>query len=388
MKQHSILGASSAHRWWMCPGSVRLSADVVDIPSVYAKEGTAAHELAERCLKNGYDADRFLGETIVVGNDAFEIDQEMADAVQTYLDAVRAEVCSQIGAGPGHLGELLVEQKFDLGSLYPGMFGTNDACVYHRQAGRLVVFDYKHGRGHAVEAKDNPQLLYYGYGAATMSADRPLTEVELVIVQPRAPHKDGPVRRWTISAMDLLDWSGDLVDAARRTEDPDAYLLPGDHCTFCRAAAVCPALRTASIDAAKAEFGSLATDLSTKEISAILKKADMIEDWLHAVRAHALTLLETGTPVPGFKLVEKRAIRKWINDEIPEEVLFKHGLTADRIYTRKALSPAQIEKILPKHLKPIIQDHVIKQSSGYTLASDDDSRQAVNRNASDDFTAV
>jgi len=90
-RAHSRLGASIAHRWLACPGSVRLSYGIEDKQTIFAAEGSAAHELAEMCLrKNFAPAADFIGETIIVGNHTFEVDEEMAEAVQLYVDTVRA----------------------------------------------------------------------------------------------------------------------------------------------------------------------------------------------------------------------------------------------------------------------------------------------------------
>ena len=72
-KPHAILGASSSHRWLACPGSIRLSAGMPNTGSVYAEEGTAAHELAEKCLNLGHDAADHLGETIVANGTGYEV---------------------------------------------------------------------------------------------------------------------------------------------------------------------------------------------------------------------------------------------------------------------------------------------------------------------------
>ena len=97
---HAALGASTAHRWMSCPGSVRLSAGIEVRASTYAEEGAAAHMLAKICLHEWFDAPALIGRKV---NDHV-VDAEMADAVQVYLDAVRAEL------EPGDL--LLVEQQF------------------------------------------------------------------------------------------------------------------------------------------------------------------------------------------------------------------------------------------------------------------------------------
>ena len=56
-RAHAKLSPSSAYRWIACPGSIRLSAGIPDTSSVFAEEGTAAHELCELCLRDRTDAD-------------------------------------------------------------------------------------------------------------------------------------------------------------------------------------------------------------------------------------------------------------------------------------------------------------------------------------------
>ena len=76
-RAHASLGASSASRWMACPGSVRLSEGMPNISSDYAREGTAAHELAEMCLRQGKPASAFLEQEI----EGFEVTEDMAEAV-------------------------------------------------------------------------------------------------------------------------------------------------------------------------------------------------------------------------------------------------------------------------------------------------------------------
>jgi len=355
-----------------CPGSIRLSADIHDPGTIYAAEGTAAHELGEKCLRSGKDAIEFLGEDISVGNHKFEVDEEMAVAVQVYLDAVRKEV------RPGD--ELSIEHRFDLSEVVqPGMFGTNDASIYRKATGELFVYDYKHGAGYPVEAEANPQLLYYALGAATQTKNRKVSSIIIVIVQPRAPHRDGPVRRWTTSPLALAEWMDELRDAAKATEDPAAPLKTGDWCKFCKASGICPKLRDEAVDAANAEFDGAPTDLTPEQFGAILERADLIETWVKAVRAHAHSMLDRGEPVPGWKLVQKRAIRKWAVDEntLAPMLAVDFDLAKDDLFVSKLKSPAQIEKLLDKADKKKIAAFVSAVSSGTTMARESDPRAAV-----------
>jgi hypothetical protein len=387
-RAHAVLGASSAHRWMACPGSVRLSAAAPPrASSRYADEGTAAHQLAEWCLReNSHAADR-VGTVELVNSVEWEVTEEMADAVQVFVDTVRAE---------WRAGDtLLVEQRFDLSGLHGGMFGTNDACVVSPSRGTLFVFDYKHGKGHAVEAVGNPQLRYYGLGALMHLGMAGIHTIVLTIVQPRAPHRDGPVRRETISAMDLLEWTADLRRAARATEAADAPVNAGEWCTFCPAAGTCPALRDKALESAMADFAGAVIKvpadpgvLTPEQMARLLDASDLIDKWLAAVRAHALHLAESGGTVPGYKLVDKRATRKWRDDGAAPQLLSGLGLDQDDIFDRKLRSPAQVEKLLPKEKRGDLAALVVKESSGVNLVRDDDARPSRVASAIADFAGV
>lgn len=221
-KIHSRLSASASERWTSCPGSVALSRNAPpQESSSAADEGTAAHALAERCLDEGVSARDFINEDI----HDFLITEEMASAVDIYVDYVRARH-RELG------GVLLVEKHFNLEQLHAGLMGTNDACIV-RRGNRLVVFDFKYGFS-PVDATNNKQVLYYGLGAAH-EIDFDFRELEVVIVQPRAPHANGPIRSWVVSKQYLVEWSYILIQAAALTQKENAPLVRGDWCQYCPA---------------------------------------------------------------------------------------------------------------------------------------------------------
>lgn len=382
-RAHSMLGASSAHRWGACPGSIRLSTGVENVTSEFAALGTAAHEVCEMALRGGQDAIEYVGRIIKTNGYEFEVDEDMANAVQVFLDAVRAIL------RPDDV--LMIEQRFDLSnSIMPGMFGTCDVVIYRPSTGQIWVIDYKHGQGYAVEVEGNVQLLYYGVGGASTVAGE-VNEVNLVIVQPRSPHKNGPVRTWSTDFFGLLEYATNLRFLAERTMDPDAPLKSGDHCKFCPAAGFCPQLRSDAMTAAALDFDDPApspAELTPDELGAILQDADLVEAWLKAVRAHAKRILDAGGEVTGFKLVEKRATRKWADIDLGEiaTALELLGAEPDDIYTRKLITPAQAEKLIPKNARAELAAYVTKESTGTTMASTDDPRPAVTvKTAADEF---
>jgi hypothetical protein len=380
MAGHSKIGASGMYRWSKCPGSVRLSDGIVDESSQYAIEGTAAHQLAETCLTGGLQAMSFHGQSVYVGEGdktvAIPVTTEMADAVQVYLDAVRFDA-----GDPSPEVQLMVEQQFDLGELHSGLFGTSDAVILYRHGSLLRVYDYKHGKGLAVEVEGNPQLMYYALGCLmTVAKDVPVKRVEIIVVQPRCEHPDGPVRRWAIDAVDLIDFAADLVDYAKATEAPDAPLVPGVWCKFCKAAAICPKLKADTMDMFEnAKVPQPGEKYDAAVIADVLRKLPAIEAWIEAVREFAYQEANRGSVVPGFKLVEKQARRKWADEDAAmRQVQHRFRLDYGAITTPpKLLSPAQIEKLLDKEDRAKLADLVTKESSGTTLVPVEDKRPAV-----------
>ena len=346
--------------------------------SVYAAEGTAAHALGEMALASGRYPGTWIDETV----EGFVVDYDMAAAVRVYYDFV-TEL-------RGLDNDCYLERRVSLERLHPPvpMFGTSDCIIYSRLLKKLWVIDYKHGAGVAVEAKGNVQGRYYALGALlSMEDDKPVGEVEIVIVQPRAMHPDGPIRSDVVSAAELIEFAEDLLQAARATLDPDAPIVPGDHCKFCTAAGVCPGLRQQALTVAQAEFGPPDPRTLTPEMVAdLLQKADIVEEWVKSLRAHAYSTLEKGGQVPGFKLVAKRATRKWADDKEAEKVF--DNLLEDAAYDFKLKSPAQMEKLLSKEHQPLLKGLTVSVSSGFNLVPVSDKRTAAALSAADDFTAL
>lgn len=392
---HSKLGASSAYRWMTCPGSVKLSEGMPKTTSEFALQGTAAHSLAEMCLSLDTTAESLIGTAISAGYGAeamdFEVDEDMADAVQIYLD-----VLSEYTSDPNC--HWLFEQKFHLKDVDHDLWGTNDFCAYDKSKGVVYIVDYKHGAGVPVDVEDNKQLKYYAVGAL-MGMDKKsalAAEVELVIVQPRAAHKDGPVRRWRTTGKALLnEYVKELKEAAAATREPNAKLRPGGHCRFCAAQGACPALANKSMQVAQATFEVLdaapekrsikfpeVSKLSTQDLADIMRFTPEIDSFLREVHRYAEQLALTGTPIEGFKLVAGRTQRKWADEteatrglvaEFGEDILTKPDLPSvaqAEKYLKKALGNA---KLVEEALAP----YVDKPVGAPKLAPDSDKRKAL-----------
>ena len=380
--KHATLGASSSERWMACPGSIRLSEGMPNSSSSYAPEGTAAHALAERALRKGLDPDVWLDTEI----EEVLVTEEMCGAVRVFVDFVRREAAGE--------KELMLEQRFDLSPLSPPapMFGTSDAVIWNPKSRLLHVIDYKHGQGVAVAAIENTQLRYYALGAVIALQKQP-RRIRMTIVQPRAAHADGIIRSDEIGFKELVLFKQSLFAAAVRTQDPDAPLVTGDHCRFCPALAVCPAQKAKAVEIAQSEFDVLPIDgpplpaqLTPEQLGKVLEVAPMIEDWIKAVRNHVSGIIDSGAQVEGWKLVPKRANRKWADEEYATGYL-EEALGGDA-YTQKLISPAQAEKALKKIGSKLDDSLVVKESSGTNLVPDTDPRPALAPSATEEFTTT
>lgn len=373
---HSKIGASSAKRWWTCPGSVRLAAAVPNTSSPAAREGTAAHQIGEECLLSGEAAETRIGEVVEVEGEGIVVTEEMAAAVQVYLDEVKKWTDRDPDA------VVHVESRFHLHEFHPDLFGTNDVCIWLPKLKLFVVLDYKHGAGRYVEARGNLQTRYYGLGGL-VKYGYAATSILVGIVQPRCESASEKVRYDDpINPVDLLDWAADLVDAATRTEAPDAPLVPGDHCreTFCPAYAICPAVQNLAREMATLEFGAVAEFYDPVKLSEALKFLPVLEGWCKAVAAFAFAEAEQGRCPPDWKLVEKRGVRRWTNPGAAEAFMLNH-LDRSKVIEEKLVTPAAAEKLLKSMKVGIPDDLVSKESSGFTLAPADDKRPAIVKGA-------
>lgn len=377
---HASFGASNSKRRMACPGSLKAEERFPDESSPFAELGTAAHELGEHCLENNIeDVALCIGGSF---NDHI-VDDNMATAVQTYVNFVRATEAEEAPA------LLRLEQRFSLEDLDPPMpmFGTSDCTIYGKETGNLWIIDYKHGQGVAVDVEDNAQLKYYALGAVLKIGNKaPINQVHTAIVQPRASHRDGSIRTYSYTKDEILDFGTDLIDAAHAALAPDAPLIAGDHCKFCKAAGVCSALRGNALAVAQDEFGVIKSvdDLTPEEIGAYMDKLPLIEEWIKSLRRHAHTMLEAGTSVPGFKLVEKRPTRRWKNQDELLDWAASQNLEDEEIFDKKIKSPAQIEKVVGK--KNVPSDLIMSVSTGLSMVPDTDRRPPAALLASDEFT--
>jgi hypothetical protein len=361
MAAHSqIVGGSTAKRVMNCPGSVALCAKMPPQPSSkYANEGTLLHNIIAEVLEHDKKPIEFLGTTyedITFTKDLLE------DKLYPALDLLNV-------VDPNCEMDIAVETRVGFGDFLPDVYGSTD--LLGRIGQRAIVLDWKFGDGVAVEAEENPQLMFYA--AAAMRTPEVqwvfegATEIECIIVQPPE------LKRWVTTPERIKKFEQELKLAVKLAQSKDAPLKIGDHCRWCVAKPTCP-LMTGAVD--RAVHAQLDI-LNVEQISGYLRQADMLEQWITDLRALAHRILETGKPLPGYKLVAKRATRQWVDDDAALVAMLNDGIPEDELLTSKIISPAQAEKVLKKHGKQLPADQVVAVSTGSTLAPESDPRPAV-----------
>lgn len=382
-KKHSKFSASGAYRWLACPASIIHNENAPpQKDSAYAAEGTRAHECLEILLKGTRDPKSALD----LIRDRYPLD------MRDHAIGAVAWILAQHGKALAG-SALLCETKVDLSFIEPGMFGTVDAAIVE-EFGRLTVIDFKYGQGIVVDPKDNSQLIYYALGLAHQY-DYNFKDVELVIIQPRAEHEGGTTRSHVMPMGELLLWTQRFAEGVKRAKDPLAEFHAGDHCRFCPGAIGCPEISTRAMRSAQIEFDEVKEITTTVspammtpvQLSKCLVLAEHLDLWLKELREYAYREADRGTKIPGFKLVEKRGIRKW-KDPV-------HATTSARsrfgpwAFTKPELvSPAQFEKIFAAsspEAREFIENYAAQMSSGTTLAPESDRRPAVAPTVEIDF---
>lgn len=418
---HSEWSASGFKKIMLCPGSKVLEVGKADTTTVYAAEGTAAHQLLEWCLTGDTPAAGYVGRIIEADGFKIEVTDEMADHIQWCVDRVMEY--------KGEDGVMLVEQR-----LYYAEYldvpretgwGTGDVVII--RGSEITVIDLKYGRGVPVDVEENPQLMLYGLGAVAehngIAVD--LDSVRLVILQPRIVRSPS---EWDTTVESLEAWgrstARSAVNTAKNAESMvvrvhdetqmspewvDTFLRPGEEqCRFCSAKATCPKLREEvagvvfdSVPASPDEFADM-TPVSPNDetqgadaewLAIAMSKAKLIEEWITAVRAETERRLLAGQAVPGYKLVQgKQGNRQWTSKTEVEEVLKGMRLKQEEMYDRTIISPTTAEKLLAKDSPrrwAKLQEYITRSEGEPHVAPLSDKRPALDiKPVADDFDAV
>lgn len=370
MSKHALLSASSSKMWINCTPSAKLCAVETDRASPYAKQGTDAHSLCE------YKILTKLGRSPNDPTEHLEFyDAEMEECATEYCNYVmqQYEEAKSLCKDP----EILIEEHLDFSKWVPEGFGTGDCVIVADDL--LQVTDFKFGVGILVDADKNPQMMCYALGALDLyDGIYDIKTIKMTIFQPRREN----VSTFTLSKEELLDWADNvLAPAASLAFKGEGEFKAGEHCQFCKVKATCRERAEHNLQLAKYDFRK-PVSLSDKEIADILKQSDEFLSWLGDVKDHALTQALNGIKYDGFKVVEGRSNRKYLDEQAVASAVTKAGFDP---YERKLLGITAMTSLLGKNkFNELLSEYIIKPQGKPTLVPDTDKRPALNT-AKDDF---
>lgn len=395
---HALLSASSSKQWLHCPPSVRLQENFPNESSVYAEEGTFAHEICE------YKVRKYLHERVKRPQseefDTEEIEQitdVYAEFVITIIEQMRENGCEPLA---------FVEERVDYSHIAPSGFGTADMLIIGKDEqgrGILHVCDFKTGAGVFVDADHNSQMMLYAIGA--LAAYGFLYDIEIVrmsIIQPRLDN----ISTFECSRQELEDWGESIKPIAKLAYEGKGEQHPGDWCRFCRAKPVCKACADEALALCREDFLDLdagafddtaeesdmtapyEADTDTAvfkqpglipiaELAEILPTLNRISSWIEAVFAFVSSeAINHGVPIPGYKVVESRSKRIFTDTKAVVDTAVQNGYTD--LYKQTLISLTEFEKMMgKKKFNDLLGEYVAKPPGKLALVPESDPREPV-----------
>lgn len=420
-----------------------------------ANEGTAAHLLVELCLRDGHEPADYIGRLIeIVDGDGkllhsrakkqradsarvvIEVDDDMVRATTCMTDYVRRRV-DELGVT---MDSVQLEQRVHpLPGKYQDVTGGTGDVIIDAWPELLEIVDYKHGRGVYVPVEDNPQLMTYALGAMRQSQEKNETgyadsyaAVQYTICQPR--HSDAPaggISTQIKKPEELIDF-GDMlrtgvdrvVEALQVCADGGdlnelherGYLdtgPKGEACTWCPLLNHnCPAATERVFRTVAGEFDeyenaetaaaitfeninqdSFQVPSSEVSLAVLLPLLPFLKKYIQGVEEAALGHVLDGGKINGYKLVEKRASRKWASDytvDDIERVADKYGLSSkDYINPPSLRTAVQVMSKVSKELRSEFAEQFVDNGeASYAIAIVDDKRPEAVLDPAAEFAAL
>ena len=371
-RAHAKLSASGASRWATCPGSVQMEEGIPDKESVYAQEGTLAHEMSELKLKHYLDPNGFgkrkLNAAIKKLKENELYQAEMESYTDNYVDFIKEKALS-FPSNP----YIEIEKRVDFSRWVDGGFGTCDCVLIHGST--LSIIDLKYGKGVPVSAEQNEQLILYALGAYdAFNLIYNLDKIELNIVQPRINN----FSTWEISLTELLLWGDYFKVQAEKALGGNGELVPSAKaCKFCKARDICTA-RAENNLSLESEIKLKPNEIPKDKLYEYISRGEDIAKWVADLKAYALDMCLKGEDVKGLKVVAGRTSRSWTNQDEAINKLIEGGIDEAIIYDKVPLTLAKLEKALGKQqFTALVGDMVVTSEGKPTLVFENDKRPAI-----------
>lgn len=395
---HALLSASSSKQWLHCPPSVRLQEGFPNESSVYAAEGTFAHEICE------YKVRKYLHERVRRPQSEEFDTEEIAQITDVYTEFVISTIEKMKENGCEPLA--FVEERVNYSHIAPSGFGTADMLIIGKDEngkGLLHIVDFKAGKGIFVDADHNSQMMLYAIGA--LAAYGFIYEIEIVrmsIVQPRLDN----ISTFECSVQELEEWGESIKPITKLAYEGKGEQKPGDWCRFCRAKPVCKACADEALALCRKDFLDLDTgafddtaeesdmtapyqaDTQTavfkqpgliplSELAEILPTLNRISSWIEAVFAFVSSeAINHGIPIPGYKVVEGRSKRVFTDTKAVVDTAVANGYTD--LYKQSLITLTEFEKMMgKKKFNELLGKFVAKPPGKLALVPESDPREPV-----------
>ena len=396
---HALLSASSSKQWLHCPPSVRLQEGFPNESSVYAAEGTFAHEVCE------YKVRKYLHERVTrpqseefYTEEIDSITDVYAEFVITIIEQMKRNGCEPL---------VLVEERVDYSHIAPSGFGTADMLIVGKDEkgkGQLHICDFKTGQGVYVDADHNSQMMLYALGGlAAYGFIYDIETVRMSIIQPRLDN----ISTFECTRQELEDWGESIKPIARMAYEGKGEQKPGDWCRFCRAKPVCKACADEALALCREEFLDLDAGAFTEEaveesdmtapyeadtqtavfkqpglipiseLAEILPTLNRISSWIESVFAFLSSeAINHAVPVPGYKVVEGRSKRVFTDTKAVVDTAVANGYTD--LYKQQLITLTEFEKMMgKKRFAELLGEYVAKPPGKLALVPESDPRPPV-----------
>ncbi len=390
---HALLSASSSKQWLHCTPSARLQEQFPNESSVYAAEGTFAHEVCE------YKVRKYLKERVKRPQSEEYYTEEIDQITDVYAEFVIGiiEEMKRNGCEP----LVMVEEKVNYSHIAPSGFGTADMLIIGKDEngkGVLHIADFKTGQGVFVDADHNSQMMLYALGG--LAAYGYIYDIEIVrmsIIQPRLEN----ISTFECTRSELEDWGESIRETAKLAYEGKGEQTPGEWCRFCRAKPVCKACKDEALSLCREEFldldeGALSEETNESsevdgsepvfknpglvpisELAQLLPTLNRIGSWIEAVFSFISSeAINHGVPIPGYKVVEGRSKRVFTDTKDVVDTAVANGYTD--IYKKQLITLTEFEKMMgKKKFAELLGKYVTKPPGKLSLVPESDPREPV-----------
>lgn len=164
--------------------------------------------------------------------------------------------------------------------------GVADAI--HSWNHHVLVLDFKTLPGDHKDSNDNLQLRCLAI-LANRRADYGLESADVAIIQPLVTHSPAVCHYDQPALHQAME---ELVSILAASKKPDASLIPGDQCRFCRANAVCPAVHKEVETMASLTIHESGLTVSDEDLAALRARCGAATKMIESIKAECFRRAE------------------------------------------------------------------------------------------------